>query len=86
MIVRLKHQDIIMCLIVTIIMSYLAIANLIAGNLVASLLQGLIALLFLALLIRNIYMTIEYKKGCSSSGCKITDAIAGFFKRGRDDT
>ena len=75
-----------MCLIVTIIMAYLAIANLIAGELVAGLLQGAIALLFLALLIRNIYMTIQYKKGCSTSGCKITDTIAQLFRRDRDDT
>jgi len=75
-----------MCLIVTIIMAYLAIANLIAGELVAGLLQSLIALLFLALLIRNIYMTIQYKKGCSTSGCKITDTIAQLFRRDRDDT
>ncbi len=75
-----------MCLIVTIIMAYLAIANLIAGNLVAGLLQSAIALLFLLLLIRNIYMTLQYKKGCSVNGCKITDTIAQFFRRDRDDT
>ena len=75
-----------MCLIVTIIMAYLAIANLIAGNLAIGLLQSAIALLFLLLLIRNIYMTLQYKKGCNVNGCKITDTIAQFFRRDRDDT
>jgi len=70
-----------MCLILTLVMAYLAIANLLAGNLTAGILQGIIALFFLLLLARNIYVTVQERKGCSTSGCRITESIAGLFRR-----
>ncbi len=70
-----------MCFIVTLVMAYFSIANFIAGNITAGLLQGVIALLFLLLLIRNVYVTIQERKGCSVSGCKITESIANLFRR-----
>jgi len=71
-----------MCLIVTLVMGYFSIANLMAGNLAAGILQGLIALLFVLLLGRNIYITLQEKKGCSAGGCKITEGLARLFGRG----
>jgi len=71
-----------MCLIVTLVMGYFSIANLMAGNLAAGILQGLIALLFVLLLGRNIYITLQEKKGCSVGGCKITESLARLFGRG----
>lgn len=70
-----------MCFIVTLVMAYFAIANFIAGNITAGLLQGVIALLFLLLLIRNVYVTIQERKGCSVGGCKITEKIANLFRK-----
>ena len=52
-----------------------------AGELIAGLLQGTIALLFLAILVRNIYIVSQERKGCSISGCKITYTIANLFKK-----
>ena len=62
-------------------MFYFAIGNLVAGELLAGLLQGVIALGFLALLVRNIYVTTQERKGCTVSGCKITDTIANLFRK-----
>ena len=70
-----------MCLIVTLVMAYFAVSNLMAGNLTAGILQGVIALLFLLLLARNIYMTVQERKGCSVQGCRITETIANLFRR-----
>ena len=70
-----------MCLIVTLVMAYFSIANFIAGNITAGLLQGVIALFFLLLLIRNIYVTVQERKGCSVGRCKITESIARLFRR-----
>ncbi|MEA3456678.1 MAG: hypothetical protein U9R26_09230 [Campylobacterota bacterium] len=70
-----------MCFIVTLVMAYFSIANFIAGNITAGVLQGSIALFFLLLLIRNVYVTIQERKGCSVSGCKITESIANLFRK-----
>lgn len=70
-----------MCLIVTLVMAYFAVSNFMAGNLTAGMLQGIIALFFLLLLIRNIYMTVQERKGCDVGGCKITETIAKLFRR-----
>ncbi len=70
-----------MCFIVTLVMAYFSIANFIAGNITAGLLQGVIALLFLLLLIRNVYVTVQERKGCSVGGCKITESIAKIFRK-----
>ena len=73
-----------MCLILVAVMAYFSISNFMAGNMTAGILQGIIALFFLLLLIRNIYVTIQERKGCSVGGCKITDAIAGIFRKKSD--
>ncbi len=70
-----------MCLIVMSIMLYLSISNFMAGNITAGLLQGIISLLFLLILIRNIYLTVQERKGCSVSGCKFTESIAKLFRK-----
>jgi hypothetical protein len=76
-----KIQESEMCLIVTLVMAYFAIANLMEGNLTAGILQGVIALLFLFLLVRNITLTIQERKGCDTGGCKITESIARLFRK-----
>jgi predicted neutral ceramidase superfamily lipid hydrolase len=73
-----------MCLIVTLVMAYFSIANFMAGNFTAGILQGVIALLFLLLLARNIYVTVQERKGCSMGGCRITESIARLFGRGKE--
>ena len=73
-----------MCLIVTLVMGYFSIANLMAGNYTAGILQGAIALLFLLLLARNIYVTVQERKRCSVSGCRITESITRLFGRGKE--
>ena len=70
-----------MCLIVMLVMAYFSIANFVAGNMTAGILQGVIALLFMLLLIRNVYVTVQERKGCSVGGCKITESIARLFRR-----
>ncbi len=52
-----------------------------AAELIAGFLQGTIALLFLLLLVRNIYTVSQERKGCSVSGCKITDIIVNLFRK-----
>ena len=73
-----------MCLILVAVMAYFSISNFMAGNMTAGILQGIIALFFLLLLMRNIYVTVQERKGCSVSGCKITDAIVGIFRKKSD--
>jgi len=62
-------------------MFYFAIINFIDGAMLAGFLQGFIALFFLALLIRNICIVTQERKGYSVSGCKISDSVAKFFKK-----
>jgi len=81
---RKTIKETIVCLIVTLVMAYFSIANLMAGNLTAGILQGVIALLFLLLLARNIYVTIQERKGCSVGGCRITESLARLFGRGKE--
>ena len=81
---RKTIKETIVCLIVTLVMAYFSIANLIAGNLAAGILQGVIALLFLLLLARNIYVTVQERKGCSVSGCRITESLARLLGRGKE--
>ena len=81
MIVSQKYQELPMCLIVMLVMAYFSIANFIAGNITAGVLQGVITLLFMLLLIRNVYVTVQERKGCSVGGCKITESIARLFRR-----
>ena len=69
-----------MCFIVTLVMAYFSIANFIAGNITAGVLQGVIALLFLLLLVRNVYVTVQERRGCSVGGCKITETVAKIFR------
>ena len=81
MIVSQKYQELPMCLIVMLVMAYFSIANFIAGNFTAGVLQGVITLLFMLLLIRNVYVTVQERKGCSVGGCKITESITRLFRR-----
>jgi hypothetical protein len=81
---RKTIKETIVCLIVTLVIAYFSIANLMAGNLAAGILQGVIALLFLLLLARNIYVTVQERKGCSVGGCRITESLARLFGRGKE--
>jgi len=70
-----------MCLIVTLVMFVLAIQNFINGQYKAGTIQLIIALGFLALLIRNIIAVRNQKQGCSTTGCTMTDWFTNLFKK-----
>ena len=70
-----------MCLIVTIIMFGLAIQNFIQQQWLAGSTQLIIALGFLALLIRNIISVRNQKRGCNTTGCSMTDWFTNLFKK-----
>ncbi len=70
-----------MCLIVTLVMFILAIQNFMQQEYKAGTIQFIIALGFLALLIRNIMAVRHQKQGCSTSGCKMTDWFTHLFKK-----
>jgi len=70
-----------MCLIVTIVMLGLAIQSYIQHQWMAGSVQLIIALGFVALLIRNIIAVRNEKQGCSTSGCSMTDWFTNLFKR-----
>ncbi len=70
-----------MCLIVTIIMFGLAIQNFMQQQWLAGTTQLIIALGFFVLLIRNIISVRNQKKGCSTTGCTMTDWFTNLFKK-----
>ena len=70
-----------MCLIVTIVMLGLAIQSFLQAQYMAGATQLIIALGFLALLIRNIIAVRNQKNGCSTTGCGMTDWFSNLFKR-----
>ena len=70
-----------MCLIVTIVMLGLAIQNLIQEQYLAGATQLIIALGFLALLIRNILAVKQQKQGCDIELCTGTNWISNLFKK-----
>jgi len=73
-----------MCLIVTIIMFGLAIQSFMQYQWLAGGTQLVIALGFLALLMRNIITVRNQKKGCSTTGCGMTDWFTNLFKKKED--
>ncbi|WP_309496173.1 hypothetical protein [Sulfurovum sp.] len=70
-----------MCFIVTIVMLGLAIQSLIQHQWMAGATQLIIALGFLALLIRNIIAVRNQKQGCNTAGCNGTDWLTNLFKK-----
>ncbi|MCW8821057.1 MAG: hypothetical protein OQK45_02430 [Sulfurovum sp.] len=70
-----------MCLIVTIIMIVLSIQNLMHAHWFVGGVQLIIALGFLALLLRNIIAVRNEKQGCSTTGCGMTDWFTNLFKK-----
>jgi hypothetical protein len=70
-----------MCLIVTIVMLGLAIQSFLQEQYMAGATQLIIALGFLALLIRNIIAVRNEKNGCSTTGCSMTDWFTNLFKK-----
>jgi len=70
-----------MCLIVTIVMLGLAIQNLLQAQYMAGATQLIIALGFLALLIRNILAVRQEKQGCDTELCTGTGWISNLFKK-----
>lgn len=70
-----------MCLIVTIVMLGLAIQSYMQHQWMAGSVQLIIALGFVALLIRNIIAVRNEKQGCSTTGCSMTDWFTNLFKR-----
>ena len=74
-----------MCLIVTLVMLALAIQSFIQGQYSNGATQLVIALGFLALLGRNIYVANEHKRlsqqeGCGTSGCATPNWLNKLFK------
>jgi len=70
-----------MCLIVTIVMLGLAIQSFLEEQYMAGATQLIIALGFLALLIRNIIAVRNEKNACSTTGCSMTDWFTNLFKK-----
>ena len=70
-----------MCLIVTIVMFGLAIQSYMQHQWMAGSVQLIIALGFLALLVRNIVAVRNQQKGCSTTGCSMTDWFTNLFKK-----
>jgi len=70
-----------MCFIVTIVMLGLAIQSFLQAQYMAGATQLIIALGFLALLIRNIIAVRNEKEGCSTTGCSIIDWFTNLFKK-----
>ena len=73
-----------MCFIVTIVMLGLAIQSFIQHQWMAGATQLIIALGFLALLIRNIIAVRNQKEECNTAGCSGTDWITNLFKKKED--
>jgi hypothetical protein len=69
-----------MCLIVTIVMLILAIANLAEGYFMIGSLQLLIAFVFLFLLWRNIQQ-VRCDRNGNCNGCMLPDWMTNIFKR-----
>ena len=70
-----------MCLIITIVMLFLAIQNLISNFWLAGSIQLLIALVFLFLLIRNIRLTHCERNGGCDNFCMLPEWLIEVFKR-----
>jgi hypothetical protein len=73
-----------MCFIVTIVMLGLAIQSFMQHQWMAGVTQLIIALGFLALLIRNVIAVRNQKQGCNTAGCSGTDWISNLFKKKED--
>ena len=69
-----------MCLIVTVIMLFLAIQNLISAHWLIGSVQLLIALGFLVLLVRNIRITHCERKGNCDNFCMLPEWLTKLFK------
>jgi len=70
-----------MCFIVTLVMLALAIQSFLQQQYKAGTLQLIIALGFMALLIRNILSVRNQKEGCNTSGCGMFDWFTELFKK-----
>ena len=70
-----------MCLIVTLVMFVLAIQSFMQHQWLAGATQLIIALGFLALLIRNIMAVKNQKQGCDTELCTGTNWINNLFKK-----
>lgn len=70
-----------MCLIVTVIMLFLAIQNLMLSHWLIGGVQLLIALGFLVLLIRNIRITHCERKGDCDNMCMLPEWFTNLFRK-----
>lgn len=70
-----------MCLIVTLVMLGVAIQSFIQHQWMAGAVQLIIALGFMALLIRNILAVRAQKQGCTTTGCSGTEWLIKLFKK-----
>ena len=70
-----------MCLIVTIVMLVLAIQSLLQEQYLAGAMQLIIALGFLALLIRNIIAVKNQQQNCETGLCTGTNWISRLLKK-----
>ena len=70
-----------MCVIITIVMSILAIQNLLSENYLTGAIQLIISIGFLLLLINNIRRTRCERNGTCYNGCSITNWLSSLFKK-----
>lgn len=69
-----------MCLIVTLVMFVLSIQSFMQQQWMAGAAQLIIAFGFFALLMRNIIAVRNEKRGCSNTGCSMTDWFTNLKK------
>jgi len=75
-------KGVVMCFILAVVISILAIQNLWIGNWLTGGVQLLIASVFALLIIANIRRTQCERKGSCYHGCTVTNWIASLFKKG----
>jgi hypothetical protein len=69
-----------MCLIITLVMFGVAIQSFIQQQWIAGTVQLIIALGFFILLVRNVLTVRNQKRGCTTTGCGMTDWFTNLFK------
>ena len=70
-----------MCLIITIVLTLLAVQNLLAGAYLMGAFQALVAAGFTYMLWSNIVYVMKSKGQCSTTGCGISEVIGNFLKK-----
>ena len=74
-----------MCLVVTLVMFGVAIQSFMQHQWIAGIVQSIIALGFMALLIRNILIVRNKKSGCTTAGCGSPKWLLNLFKKEKSE-